>query len=497
MKYDVVIVGAGPTGLAAALELERWGLNIRIVDKLANPPDTSRAVGVQARTLELLAQRGLAENLLREGNRAHAVLIYDQGRPIAEVPFSELPSRFNYLLFVSQAVTEKTLASALETTVERGTRLIALATHRHADFVDLVLRHPDGELEAVQCSYLLDAEGAHSTVRHTLGLKFRGETLEEKFALGDLQVEGSVSSSHLHIFASEHGFMGLFPMGGNRFRVIVSNPINYGEEPGPKLASLQEAYDQRSHTPARLAHLTWSSWFTVNSRMTEKLNLGRVFLAGDSAHIHSPAGAQGMNTGIQDVINLAWKMALVVQGKAAPKLLDTYQQERLPVIESLLSQTDEITHAMASESHLFRAFFRHLAPVVAARPVVQHKATLNISQLAINYRNSPLSTQHRISGELHAGDRIEKELWTDPKSLRLLVSGLRMPRILQQELSPWKDLISIHPVPSERRFLALARPDGYLGFVGGEEHLSELVEYLKEWFLPTTVNTQSPVRLSK
>ena len=435
------------------------------------------------------------------------------------------------MLFISQAETEATLRAALEqqqVTIEREVEFIALSQADNSDSVKAILRHKDGELEEVDCAYLIDSEGAHCISRTTLGLQFQGKTRVEQYALGDLYIDGDLPSSDFHIFSSHFGFMGLFPLGGGRFRLIASNPLSGpGKADAPSLEELQQIYDQRSHIPARFHDMSWSSWFRINSRMVDRLRVGRVFVGGDSAHIHSPAGAQGMNTGIQDMINLSWKLALVIHGEADPKLLDTYNDDRIPVIRHVLSRTDGLTDAIGSESPVFRSVFSHIAPWIVGTEFVQENSTGQMSQLSLNYRESPLSVSHHAAGSLHAGDRVpdldvrvvggagEAERHPEttellrllsPDGFTLLFTNLQDPekthRKVQQLLAPWKGWMHGYSIAAqggaEQQFkevfgagasVVLVRPDGYAAFTGNEDSLDALAAYLNEWFprQPSTV----------
>src|SRR5262249_29810481 len=212
--------------------------------------------------------------------------------------------------------------------IERGVELVGFAQDAltaDPSPVKVILRHPDGRLEQAQAPWLIDAEGAHSTVRTTLGLLFEGRTMDATYALGDLHVDGDLAEDDFHLFSTEYGFMGLFPLGDRHFRIIAGVPPDKMQGDAPAMADLQAIYDERSPVSARFSDLRWASWFRINSRMVPHLRMGRVLLGGDAAHIHSPAAGQGMNTGIQDMINLAWKLALVIGGQGAPALLDTYE----------------------------------------------------------------------------------------------------------------------------------------------------------------------------
>ena len=528
----VLIVGAGPTGMMAALELSRFGIPVRLVEKKAEPETTSRAIGVQARTLELLEQRGLASSLVTLGNRGLTGSIYGDGKRIFRLDFEQIDSKYHYLLFVSQAETEKILREALEKAgvkAERNVTMIAFAQDEHDTNVTATLQHSDGSLERFDCPYMIEAEGAHSKARTTLDLEFEGRSLVEDYALGDLYIDGDLVDSDFHIFSSEHGFMGLFPMGNRRFRLIASNPISRpSKKTSPSLEELQQIYNQRSHIPARFRDMSWSSWFRINSRMIHHLRVRRVFLGGDSAHIHSPAGAQGMNTGMQDMINLGWKMALVMKGQAKPKLLDTYSADRVPVIKGVLHKTENLTHAIGSENTVFRSVFTHLAPWIVSIDLVQQNSTQGMSQLALNYRDSPLSVSHGHAGNLRAGDRVpdlpvallnregsadqQPEAATifglmDPSTFTLFYSNITEPAKTHSEIvgavGSWHYLMRGHQIAAvknndeefQRLFgasssILLVRPDGYVAFTGTEKSVPELAKFCKQWLVPQALSTE-------
>jgi len=530
MTDPVVVVGAGPTGMTAALELSRLGIRVRLVDKApehpadaAPPAERSRAIGVQARTLELLDVRGLSTELLQCGHPAAGLTLYGGGKRLFHLDFGHIPSRHNYLLFVSQMETERILREALAArgvAIERGVELVGFAQDALAPDpspVKVVLRDAGGRLERTQTPWLIDAEGAHSVVRTTLGLPFEGHTIEGAYALGDIRVDGDLAEEDFHIFSTEYGFMGLFPLGTRRFRIVASvAPSKASDGAPPTLECLQAIFDQRSPVPARLRDPTWSSWFRINSRMVGHFRVGRVLLGGDAAHIHSPAGGQGMNTGIQDMVNLAWKLALVMTEQAPEALLDTYEAERLPVVRNVLDKTAMITHVMSSRRPLVRRLLRRLAPRIGRSRVVQRIIPFRISQLAVAYRRSPMSTQRGRVGRLRAGDRVpdvpvhcrtghggewqERSLFEvlDPGRFTLLVvhaspeDGVNWCGAVR----PWPvvRVVGIAPPSSsgdlERftrtfgrtRCVVLVRPDGYVGFAGGKHATpADLARYCQRW----------------
>ncbi|HEY1804400.1 MAG TPA: FAD-dependent monooxygenase [Terracidiphilus sp.] len=535
MNPAVLIAGGGPTGLAAALELKRFGLPVRIVDEMEGPATTSRALAIQARTLEEMELRGLAGEFIRLGHRAVGGDIYGQGKRLIRVDFTKIHSPYNYLLVLAQSETERILREALEAegaAIEWGVKMLAFG--QHSSGITATLEHTDGSLEKVDAPYLIGAEGAHSVVRESLGLEFKGKTLDESFALGDVHVDGDLPNSDFHIFSSEQGFLGLFPMGGSEFRLVASYPASESASTPPTLEELQTVYDQRAHIPARLRQLTWSSWFHINSRMVQQLRVGHVFLAGDAAHIHSPAGAQGMNTGIQDAINLGWKMALVLAGRAPENLLDTYEQDRIPVMRSIISRTEALTDMVGGGHSMVRTLFVHLAPWIANADFVQDVATARISQIALNYRNSPISEDHFAEGSLIAGDRVpdlrvlvsknrspESEVrplfsLLDPSKFTLLLTNFTAvdppesrasrPAVnwedlkgqIFRSLEPWQDLIDVTFITSPegeaakpfeeilgaRASITLIRPDAYVGFRGNEGSVAQLTQYCSRWLTP-------------
>jgi len=535
----VLVAGAGPTGMTAAMELARLGVPVRLIEKTAEPATTSRAIGVQARTLELLEQRGLAERFVQAGVRCVAGSIYfsrhGSGRRVFRLEFSHIDSRYNYILFISQAETERILRERLAkdgVTIERPVEMVALAQREQSTGVTVALRHSGGSIEEVEASYLICAEGAQSIVRSTLGLEFRGKEFSETYMLGDFYADSNLLETDFHIFSSDYGFLALFPLGRGRFRLIASNPLSEPrEDTAPGLEELQDVYDMRSYIPARFHDMTWSSWFRIHSRMIERLQQKRIFLGGDAAHIHSPAGAQGMNTGIQDMINLCWKLAMVMQGKASERLLATYDEDRIPVIRGVLTRTEGLTHAIGSENVVLRTIFNHVAPLIVDTEVVKDKSTAQMSQIYLNYQESPLSETHGHQGHLCGGDRIpdmtvralkmefgheSKEsarLFSllDPSGLTLLHVNADGPAWLeasvQSKLAAWRGLMNhwrIAPVesdPAERRHfvdnfgpepaLVLVRPDSYIGFIGTSESAADrLAVYLDKWFRPVIDNRE-------
>ncbi|MEV0546261.1 FAD-dependent monooxygenase [Nocardia salmonicida] len=394
---DVLIVGAGPVGSAAAVEVVRHGVRCRIVDAQSDPPQYAKAVGIQPRTLELFEAMGILREVLDAGILMRGQIVYVNGTEADRMDLTlppEIPFGF---LGLPQYETERILRRHLEslgTRVERGVRLVGFT--QDEDGVDAVLAGPEGE-HTVRARYLVGCDGAHSTVRKTLGLTFEGAAFEEQYMLGDVELDWS--QPHGYNVRSMHQTNGItddvlvcIPLPGHhRYRVSMRVPPELeidtsvggdkiehglGTGPGPSLADIQAVLDRLSPEPTTASHLRWSSVFRISHRIVDAYGRGRVFVAGDAAHIHPPTGAQGMNTGIQDAHNLAWKLALAVAEVAAPSLLASYDAERRPVGEEVVGRT-----------------VRHARDGIGADESDPERVLLREAQLLIDYRDSPLVTE--------------------------------------------------------------------------------------------------------
>ncbi|HET7459077.1 MAG TPA: FAD-dependent monooxygenase, partial [Gemmatimonadaceae bacterium] len=426
---DVLIVGAGPTGLALAAELRAFGTRFRIVDRLADRTRESRALAVQARSLELLDTLGLGDALVARGRNTATVVLHLDGRRVAELALGEIganDTRFPFVLFVSQAETEALLAEHLAAggvTVERGVALTSVATG--ADDVRCVLRHADGREEQVRARYLVGCDGAHSTVRAAAGISFEGDAYPQSFVLGDVEADGPLVAGAVNSFGGR-GVAMFFPLGRPAtWRVIAMAAADVdgatragvaGETRGDlTLVELQSIVNEPTGGAVRVRDPVWLSRFRLHHRQSASYRAGRLFVAGDAAHIHSPVGGQGMNTGIQDAWNLGWKLALVARGAASPALLDSYEAERWPVGRLLLKYTDRafatFTRAMSSgraAGWARRVVVPRVLPRVVGSPRLRAFAFRFVSELGIRYRRSPAVAEGmaRLHGGPRAGDRL-------------------------------------------------------------------------------------------
>ncbi|MFL5349005.1 MAG: FAD-dependent monooxygenase [Hyalangium sp.] len=415
---EVLIAGAGPTGLMLAVCLERYGLRTRLVDRLEGPSPLSRAIVVQSRTLEVFDDLGLIEAALARGLRMEGVKVLAHNGRQAHLRFggfAGLESHYPFALIHPQDATEALLTERL---TARGGRVewgVELEGHRAVEGgVEATLRHADGRQETVRTRWLVGCDGARSQVRKAAGIPFEGETYEDVCMLGDVRVDGELAPGELYIMPSENGVMAAFPMPGEaRFRVITIVPRDMappGETPTPTLEQLQEVVNRLAPVPLRLNDARWTSGYRLHRRGVPRYREGRVLLAGDAAHIHSPAGGQGMNTGIQDAYNLAWKLALVLRGRAPESLVESYGAEREPVGRKLLEGTDRLFGFAAAKGPLARFMRKRVVPLVApivSLPLFQRRVVRFVSQLYLRYRHSPVSSE-TVRGSDGASARLEE-----------------------------------------------------------------------------------------
>ena len=479
---DVLIVGAGPTGLALAAELAEHGSRFRVVDCLLDRVHESRALAVQPRTLEVLARLGAANELVEAGNRAVRANLHF-GHRVVSVRLFDIgidDTVYPYLLFVSQAETERILGEHVVSrggTLERGVELTWLAQSAHS--VSCRLRHRDGRDDVVSARYVVGCDGAHSTVRSMAGIAFQGAAYPQTFVLADLEADG-IEPGAAHAFVSSLGFLFFFPLGTPAtWRVLAMRPRTYQPMAELSLADVQALVDSYATTPVRLRDPVWMTTFRLHNRGAAHYRAGRVFLAGDAAHIHSPAGAQGMNTGIQDSVNLGWKLALVCAGRADPRLLDSYEPERAPVGRRVLRFTDRAFTVATSRNAVIRFARAQLVPRLAALPLRVDAARAygfrTVSQLGVRYRNSPLSVEG--PGAPRRGPRAGDRLPDAPVFVDGLASSLHRAAISARGFH----LLLCGPVPSWPAAAVAEAIDGFDDLVtvrrlAGNEGSGELVD---------------------
>jgi 2-polyprenyl-6-methoxyphenol hydroxylase-like FAD-dependent oxidoreductase len=398
-EAEVLVVGAGPVGLSMACELRRHGVSCRIIDVNEGPTDQSRALGVQARTLEVLRDMGIIDEALARGKQAHGVSAYHDGRRIVHISldFDDLDTRYPFILVLPQGQTERILIehlSQLGGAVERRTKLTAL--NRDETGVSATIADASGQERTVRAGWLVGCDGAHSVVRHQLGLPFEGAAYPETFFLADLQLDWDLPDDEGQMFLIPGGVLGTFPFSEpGHWRVIDTSGTVTTDEPGAALKQVQALLDAHGPKGAVVHDPTWVALFKLHRRIVPEFRVGRCFVAGDAAHIHSPAGGQGMNTGIQDAHNLAWKLALVLKGSAPESLLDSYSVERQPVAEGVLHGTDLATRAVTLRNPIAEHLRNHLASFVSEFDFVRRRLSRGVSELGVSYRKSPIVAEDR------------------------------------------------------------------------------------------------------
>ena len=396
MGKQVLVVGAGPVGLTMAAELARYGVPVRIVDKAAARTDKSKALVLWSRSLELIARMGCAEAFIAAGLKATAANMIAGGKTLAHIELDSAPTPYPYALMIPQSETERVMEAhlnALGVTVERQIEMTGFAPT--ADRVTGVLRHADGREEPFDVDWLIGCDGAHSAVRHGLGMQFEGDTLPSDWFLADVHLAGvPTPESEIRIYWHADGVLAIFPITPGRYRVIADVGAS---APGvhradPTLAEVQAVIDQRGPGGVKASTPIWLSSFTINERKVADYSAGRVFLAGDAAHIHSPAGGQGMNTGMQDAFNLAWKLALVCRGLAEPdSLLPSYSLERSAVGRKVLADAGHMTTLAILKGRVWQGLRNHAASLIFGFAPVRHAMAANMAELTIGYPDSPLT----------------------------------------------------------------------------------------------------------
>lgn len=391
-SVDVLVVGAGPVGLALAAECLRHGATVRLIDRLGQPSEKSKALAIWASAMEALHGMGCAEAFLKNSFAGEKLVITAEGKAIGSVDLGlEVDSPFHGARLLPQAETERILTSHLRFlggSVERGVELISF--EEGAEGVKSRLRLTDGREEVVQSRWLVGCDGAHSLVRHRLGFEFEGSALEENFILADVRIDPEPEPNQVVVDWGGDGVLALFPVTEGTWRVVANrkNPELSGD---PTLGEINEQFALHGREEWRASDPTWLSNFRISERKASGFYKGRVMIAGDAAHIHSPAGGQGMNTGIQDAFNLGWKLGLLARGHGeAERLLASYEAERAPVAAKVVEEAEMRTKVALLKNPVLRALRNFGVSTVARTRQAQEAMALNLSGLDIVYEESPI-----------------------------------------------------------------------------------------------------------
>jgi 2-polyprenyl-6-methoxyphenol hydroxylase-like FAD-dependent oxidoreductase len=496
MTDSVLVVGAGPVGMAMALASKRQGLDVRIVDKAAARTDKSKALVIWPRTLELLDIQGCVQPFIDAGMPAHGARIVAGGHTLVHVTFDTARSAYRYALMIPQSDTERLLEeqlAVLGVQVDRQVELISFVDD--GDGVKSTLRHADGREEVVRTAYLSGCDGAHSAVRHGLGAHFAGHTLTSQWVLGDMELDGEIPRDELTICWTPDGVLVFFPIGGNRYRVIADVGLATSEEqpPPPTLEEVQTLLDQRGPKGLVGHDPIWLSCFRINERKVKDYRHGRVFLSGDAAHVHSPAGGQGMNTGMQDAFNLSWKLAMVCSGRALPALLDSYSPERSAIGDQVLRNAGTMTKVAIMRNPVLQEIRGLAASALGHVPALRQRLIDQLTEVDLNYRDGPMTfksthaARHPSAGDrapnvdlAPAGDgaaNLHEALGTS----RFVVLSVGAPRVVLPDSMKRVAVATVAASATgyDEGHIYLIRPDAYVVTSAGADDAEAIIGALK------------------
>ena len=445
-----------------ANECARRGLTWRLIETRSSQSMYSKALAIFPRTLEILDMAGLAGPFTEVANRVTSVAVVAHGRTLAHMPFAPGESPYPFIAMVPQNVTEQLLLAQLQArggAVEYETSFVT-AVERD-DHVVATLSH-NGERQQLTARFVVGCDGAHSAVRHLLSLPFDGAAYDALFMLADVQTNDALPADQLQLCPSEFGPAAVFPMSATRRRIVAT--IESAEGEAPSLELVQRILRERAPRELEASGLHWSSYFRIHHRHVAQLRVGRMFIAGDAAHIHSPFGGQGMNTGMHDAWNLVWKLDLVLHGHGDDRLLESYGAERLPVIRQVIETTHALTRAMGTPNRLAQALRDAVIPMVSRLAPFQHAFVQRLSELGIAYRGSPIieGAGERYLDESMRGGGIRSRFLLfidDEPSTREAAARLFAP------LSEVVDVRSRHGQAT-----TLVRPDGYVAYTAPVRH---------------------------
>lgn len=466
---DILIVGAGPVGLFLANECARRGIRWRLVEMRSRQSEHSKALAIFPRTFEVFDMAGVIAPFLEVVNRVTSVGVIAQQRSLARLPFEPEGTPYAFVGMVPQDVTEKILVEELRRDggeVEYDTNLASAV--QHDGYVTATLDRK-GERIDVTALFLFGCDGAHSLVRHLLDLSFDGSQYTASVMLADVETNEVLPGDELHLCPSEFGPLAIFPMSATRRRIVAT--VDEAEEDAPSLAFVRKVVAQRAPVGFEALSLRWSSYFRVHHRHVSRMNVGRIFIAGDAAHIHSPFGGQGMNTGLQDAWNLAWKLDLAVRGRGSQQLLDSYSAERYPVIKRVILTTHRLTRAMGTGSKFAQAVRDTVIPVISRTSVFRRRFVRNLSELEISYAGSPII---RGSGNRFWHDSLRGGKGIRSRFLMLLGGNASVDtkKAACQFCESLADLIELRYV--RQAAMTLVRPDGYVAYEGAEQDTAAL-----------------------
>jgi 2-polyprenyl-6-methoxyphenol hydroxylase-like FAD-dependent oxidoreductase len=504
---QVLIVGAGPTGLVLAAELLARGVATRIIDKGDGFALESRALALHARTLEVLDLMGVAERFIDVGQIVRRFTFYSEGRRLLTLKLANNGSRYGFMLNLSQDDTERLLrrrVGELGGAIEYGVELESLQADPAG--ATAKVRDRDGCTSLISADFVVGCDGAHSRVRHELGLEFRGHPYPQEWLLADVRLGWSRPEDEAHaFFRADPAPLIFFPMRAHRWRMTIPFAGPRDGSP-PTLEEMQRLTDERAPERVVLSDPTWLATFRCHRRSASVCRRGRVLLAGDAVHIHTPAGGQGMNTGMTDAHNLAWKLALVASGRAPESLLDSYGEERDPVAAGVLRLTHTLVGLGTLDHPIKRAARDAIVPAALGIPAVQRRAARRWTQVHVSYQASSLTRPDRYPGRPRPGDRVQDTEVLSEDGRATLYQVLRRGRhvaavppahragqagqdsaAIRARLAPHRDLVEVvtgslstsrWPRGGRAALVCLIRPDGHVAARCRPANLAPVLDYL-------------------
>lgn len=528
----VLIIGAGPTGLMAAAQLQRFGIAHRIIEKRKGTTQFSKALGVQARTLEIYEQMGIIDQVLPLGLPAKELQIMVKGQEVQQMPLSTVGASFTafpYLFVLEQSRNEELLYQYLQDKggqVEWETSMVDFKVENNQAHV--LVQKADGTQESIVANWIIAADGGRSPVRHALKIPFKGDTYQNVFYVVDTELKWDKNHQKLYMNLADNNFTAFFPITderGTRFRLVGILPDQYNDVPQEDISfeDIQQNIQELQQLDLEFGETYWFSVYKIHHRCIDRFREGPVFFAGDAAHVHSPAGGQGMNTGLQDAYNLAWKLALVIQEKSPESLLDSYHKERWSVANRLVNTTDRVFTSIVKRGTLINWFRLKVMPFLASRlmgiPTIQKRAFRIVSQTGISYTKSPISQQNIVLPDQapKAGERLpyltvyneqfqqQQNLyhrlgeamfhlivWQCQQDIDLAPSTQKIKQYLTQQypnlfqthliVEQHQNFSTFQQLQLQQSALFVVRPDNYIAYIGAVDDLDGLQGYLGTLF---------------
>ncbi|WP_068469294.1 FAD-dependent monooxygenase [Candidatus Protochlamydia phocaeensis] len=533
---SVLIVGAGPSGLMMACELARRGISFRLIDRKPEGIKTTNAVGIQTRTLELFDQVELIDRFLEIGIKCRSACLHSEGEVLNKISFDHLDSFYKFIFLLPQYETERILRERLQELQGHIERQVELMDFKQLDQqVQTTLKHADGQIETLTVDWLVGCDGIRSLVREKSDIPFIGQDIPQTYLVADVKIESRLPNEEMQAYFSSQKIFAAFPLGDGLYRIVANLGAKDTRKTIPE-EEIRAIIEERSNHQLQAKEVLWSAPFWIHSMIAKTMHKGRVFIAGDAAHVHSPAGGQGMNTGFQDAYNLAWKLALVIHGQAKPSLLDSYQDERHPVIEEIVRMTEGITKAAIVKNIFLFKLRNFLARTLLRKRFIIDKIAMKMAQLSIRYKKSPfIHYQTNIPSKApHPGERApdvvigssSKRLYDYLRNLQhnLLIftgrnpSGDELKEIellqhwIEQEysslikcfvVSPSSSLLGLQNVILDEQSsihqryqangpgLCLIRPDQYIAFFKRGFPKEELGRFFDQYFIKMTEVNQA------